>query len=286
MTVSVPDAGLYLSRVMHARVRPVRRSFTYRVFSLLLDIDAPDAGAANCAILSRNRFNILSFHDRDHGLRDGSPLRPWVEDALLRAGIAERPDAIRLLCFPRLWGFVFNPLSVFYCYRAGSLVAVVYEVNNTFGDTHAYVAHIGRNESAAARHSARKVLYVSPLIGMDATYEFAIRNPGQDLSIAIRESDPEGLVLTAVQTGKRRSLTTWQAAKAVLGHPLMNLKIVAAIHAEALGIWAKGARFVEKPVASSTRVSAAEPRQSTQSAPAYDLGYPDKSSRPASLAAE
>ena len=282
----VPPAGLYLSSVMHARTKPVRRKFTYRVFSLLLDIDAPDAGAGNCAVLGRNRFNILSFYDRDHGNRDGSPLRTWAEDALRRAGVAERPDAIRLLCFPRLWGFVFNPLSVFYCYRSGALAAVIYEVNNTFGDTHAYVARIDPDGRAAARHAAHKVLYVSPLIGMDATYEFAIRNPGEHLSIAIRESDPEGLVLTAAQTGSRRPLTTWQAVKAVASHPLMNLKIIAAIHAEALGIWLRGVRLVARPVSGASRVSAAQTLRSARPHATYADQRPILDVRPASVAAE
>lgn len=257
MSGAAPPTGLYLSTVMHARVRPVRRKFSYRVFSLLVDVDAPAAKA--CALLSHNRFNVLGFHDKDHGYRNGAPLRGWVQDILQRAGIAERPDAIRLLCFPRLWGFVFNPLSVFYCYRAGALRAVIYEVNNTFGDTHAYVAPIGSDEAGAARHAVDKVLYVSPLIGMTARYEFALRAPDERLSLAIREAGPDGLILTAVQTGERRALTTWEAAKAVLRHPLMTVKIVAAIHWEALGTWLRGARYVSRPLAPSVPVSVATP---------------------------
>lgn len=254
---------------MHARVRPVRRKFTYRVFSLFLDIDDVGAAARGCAILSHNRFNILSFNDSDHGKRDGTPLRQFVEDSLLRAGIAERPDTIRLLCFPRLWGLVFNPLSVFYCYRAGRLCAVLYEVNNTFGDTHTYVAPI-ESDSPVARHEADKTLYVSPLIGMKARYEFAIRNPQERLSLAIRESGPEGLILTAVQTGERRALTSWEAVKAVVRHPLMTIKILAAIHSEALGTWLRGARFVARPLAPETPVSLARPSSGSMDSPYRD----------------
>jgi DUF1365 family protein len=256
--IAPADPGLYVGRVMHARVQPVRRRFVYRVFSLFVDIDDVPAAARGCAILSFNRFNVLAFHERDHGRRDGSPLRPWVEDCLARAGIGETPDAVRLLCFPRLWGLVFNPLSVFYCYRQGRLFAVVYEVNNTFGDTHAYVAPVPAGDGAA-RHSAAKTLYVSPLIGMQATYEFALRAPDERLSIAIRESGAEGLVLTAVQTGVRRPLTTWSALKAVATHPLMTLKVLGAIHLEALGLWLRGARFVARPVAPAGPVSRAVP---------------------------
>lgn len=281
MTLAPPPAGLFLSRVMHARVRPVRRRFVYRVFSLFIDIDAPSASVRDCRILSHNRFNILSFRDADHGRRDGAPLRPFVEDTLQRAGIASRPDAIRLLCFPRLWGFVFNPLSVFYCYEKGRLRAVIYEVNNTFGDTHAYVARVDPDDPVA-RHEADKTLYVSPLIGMKARYEFALRDPRDRLSLAIRESTPEGLVLTAVQTGERRPLTTWEAVKAVLRHPLMTLKVVAAIHVEALGTWLRGARYIPRPLPTETAVSLACPASGRGPQP-YISEVPPKS---LSLAAE
>lgn len=258
MSGDAPPPGLFLSRVMHARVRPVKRRFVYRVFSLFLDIDDPAASTRGCAIFSHNRFNILSFRNADHGRRDGAPLRSFVEDALQRAGIAETPDAIRLLCFPRLWGVVFNPLSVFYCYRAGRLTAVLYEVNNTFGDTHTYAARI---DPAAdlARHAADKTLYVSPLIGMKARYEFAIRDPRERLSLAIRESGDDGLILTAIQTGERRPLTTTEALKAVARHPLMTLKILGAIHLEALVSWLRGVRFVARPLAPEMPVSLARP---------------------------
>lgn len=251
---------------MHARTRPVRRKFTYRVFSLFLDIDDVAATARECAILSYNRLNILTFRDSDHGKRDGSALRGFVEDALLRVGIGERPDSIRLLCFPRLFGLVFNPLSVFYCYRAGRLYAVLYEVNNTFGDTHTYVARIDPLQPSA-RHEADKTLYVSPLIGMEAKYEFALRDPRERLSLAIRESGPDGLILTAVQTGEYRPLTTWEALKAVIRHPLMTIKILSAIHVEALATWLRGARYVARPLAPETPVSLARPSSISDAAP-------------------
>lgn len=250
--MSVPPPGLYLSRVMHMRVTP-RRRFTYRVFSLFVDIDA----VSICGGLSHNRFNVLSFRDRDHGYRDGHPLRLWVHDMLEAAGIHERPEAIRLLCFPRLWGFVFNPLSVFYCYRGGALMAVIYEVNNTFGETHAYVAAAEGN--GIEWHSAEKAFYVSPLIGMAARYDFALRPPDAELSLAISESGPDGPILTAMQTGRYRKLSGWGVTRAVLGHPLMTLKVVAAIHCEALFAWVRGAKPVARPPRPGHPVTVARP---------------------------
>ena len=256
MSAAAAPPALYLARVMHARTTPARR-FTYRVFSLLLDIDDLAGSAAGCALLSIERFNVLSFRRKDHGRRDGSELRPWVEACLSRAGIAERPDAIRLLAFPRLWSFAFNPLSIYYCYANGRLRAVVYDVRNTFGESHAYVAPIETQNDCFARHAADKVFYVSPLIGMRGTYRFALKDPGESLSIAIQLFDDAGLVLTATQTGSRRLLTSWEACKAVAGHPLMTLKVIAAIHWEALGTWLKGAHLVERPAPAAVTVSRA-----------------------------
>ena len=153
-------SALYLGRVMHKRLRPFRHKFTYRVFSLVLDLD--ELPYLGLRWLSYNRFNLLSFHDRDHGPRDGSPLRPWVEDALRRGGLEPDGGPIRLLCFPRVLGYVFNPLSVYFCYsRARRLRAVLYEVKNTFGDQVAYLIPVpdGWRPGEPILQSADKALY-------------------------------------------------------------------------------------------------------------------------------
>lgn len=237
--MQVPPPALYAGRVMHARLKPFRHRFSYRLFSLLIDIDDPAASNASW-LLRHNRFGVLSFHDADHGFRDGSPLRPWVMRVLADTGLAMEVGAVRLLCFPRLLGFVFNPISIYYVFSPdGACCAVIYEVNNTFGETHTYVAPV--SGEGVISQEAEKTFYVSPFIGMKATYAFSLRVPGEKLSIAIHQRDPEGALLVATQSGNRKPLSTREILKAVLRHPLMTLNVVLRIHTQALRLWWKGA---------------------------------------------
>jgi DUF1365 family protein len=225
------------------RLIPRRHRFRYRVFSILVDLDRLDGVVASSRILRRNRFGILSFNDRDHGARDGSDLRGWVDAELARAGFA-RPARVELLCFPRMWGFVFNPLSVYYCFGADdALHAVLYEVKNTFGEQIAYVIPAGPERGGAHRHCQMKAMPVSPFIGMDQTYRFDVSVPGERLALRIRQAGPEGETLIATQTARARPFSDAALARAVLGHPLMTIKVFAAIHWEALRLWMKGVRI-------------------------------------------
>ena len=229
---------IYRGQVMHRRHRPVGHRFRYRVFTLLLDLDRSEAAAHGLRLFSWNRFNLFSFHDRDHGPRDGSSLRPWVEDRLREAGIDPDGGAMRLLCFPRILGYVFNPLSLYFCHRRdGSLAAMVYEVNNTFGEQYAYVLPAAHGE---AHHRCAKSFYVSPFIGMSASYAFRLRAPDERLAISIRETDAQGPLLDAVLTGLRSDLTDLKLARCFVAYPLMTLKVIAAIHFEAFRLWRKG----------------------------------------------
>jgi hypothetical protein len=245
------EAGaLFVGKVMHHRLRPFRHRFVYRVFSLYLDIDRIGDAARRLRWLSVNRPNLFAFYDRDHGARDGSALRPWVEAGLARRGIDLEGGAIRLLCFPRVLGYVFNPLSIYYCFHAdGSLRAILYEVKNTFGDQHAYVLPVEERAKGGGpvEQAVDKHFYVSPFIGMEARYRFRLAPPGERLQVAIRQSVPEGQLLVATLTGRRRRLTDRALAWAFVTHPLMTVKVVAAIHWEALWLWAKGATFHRRP---------------------------------------
>jgi DUF1365 family protein len=242
--------ALYVGRVMHARLKPFRHRFAYRVFTCLFDVDEIPSLAARLRLLAHNRFGLFSFHDRDHGPRDGSPLRPWVERRLAEAGIAIGRGRIELLCFPRLLGYVFNPLSIFFCRdESGRLAAIVYEVKNTFGDQHAYVLPAGARQdpSQPVTHQTDKTFYVSPFIHMECTYRFRLTEPGDRLAVLIRQTDAAGELLVATLTGTRRALDDRSLALAFLRHPLMTLKVIAAIHWEALRLWVKGARLVPRP---------------------------------------
>ena len=237
---------LYFGQVMHKRLRPFSHRFRYSVFSLFLDLDELPALTRKLPLLSHNRFNVFGFLDRDHGPQDGSPLRPWAEAQLAAAGIDLQGGALRLLCFPRILGFVFNPLSIWFCHhRDGSLRAIIYEVKNTFGDQHCYLVPVsgGNRDKRPILQSCDKNFYVSPFIEMAAAYRFRLREPDERLSILIRQAVKEGEILLATLTGRRVAIDRGGLWRALFRYPLMTVKVVAAIHWEALWIWGKGARF-------------------------------------------
>ena len=228
-------SGIYTGVVVHKRLRPRRHWLSYRVFSLLLDLDElPELPLRWLAV---NRPGLLSFREADHG--DGGALRPWVAARLAGAGIvADGP--VRLLCYPRMLGYVFNPLTVYFCHRSdGSLAAVIYEVHNTHGERHAYVLPGGEG---TVRQSCAKAFFVSPFMPMDCVYHFTITPPGDSVSVGIVETDGEGTLLTATFSGTFAPLTDPALLRAVLAHPLMTLKVTAAIHWEAIKLLAKGLR--------------------------------------------
>lgn len=239
------DHRLYVGEVMHMRLRPFRHQFRYRVFTALLDIDRLET--AESKLFHIDRFGVFSFHRRDHGPRDGTLLRPWVERKLASAG-RPPPARIMLLSMPRLLGYGFNPLSVFFCHGArGQLESVIYQVKNTFGDQIPYVLSAEADDDGAVRHEQGKEMFVSPFIGMDQTYRFTIRAPDARLAIRIRQHDKEGDWLIATQNGLRRPMTDRTLARLIFTHPLAAFKVIGAIHWQALKLWIKGARFHRYP---------------------------------------
>lgn len=257
--------ALYWAQVMHARAIPFRHRFVYRLFTLLLDVDRLGETAGRLRFLSYNRLNLFSVHDRDHGACDGTPLRNWVERTAADAGAPFGGGPVRLLAFPRVLGYVFNPISVYFCHRPdGTLATVIYEVHNTFGGRHAYVARAEGEPGALLRHSADKVFYVSPFIGMTARYAFRLRAPGRSLALGIDQATPEGHLLTATLTGTRAPLSDGALLRAALRFPLMTLGVIGRIHWQALRLWWKGARYhpdAPPPPAPATRAFSSDPAQ-------------------------
>jgi uncharacterized protein len=241
------NSAIYPGVVHHARLKPQSHRLRYRVFNLLLDLD--ELPAMNTRLFGYNRAALIAFHDKDHGDRSGAPLRPWVESKLAAAGIAFDGGAIGLLCMPRVLNHVFNPLSLYFCYaRDGALTAIVYEVNNTFGESHAYVLRADAPDAVGRIvQSCDKRFYVSPFQPMDLTYDFNILPPGDATSTAMVVKNVDGPVLTASFTGKRAPLTDANLLRQWLAHPLLSLKVLAGIHWEALFIWLKGGKFHSNP---------------------------------------
>ena len=253
---------LYVGRVMHKRLIPFRHRLDYRVFSLYLDLDELPALSRRLRLFSHNRWNLFSFQDRDHAARDGTGLRPWIERQLAEAGIDLEGGPVRLLCFPRILGYVFNPLTIWFCHhRSGRLAAILYEVRNTFGEKHGYLLPVDphREPGTPIRQSCDKGFYVSPFIGMVATYHFRLVEPDERLAVLIRQWTPEGELLVASQLGRRESLSDASLLRVFLSHPLMTLKVIAAIHWQALKLWRRGARLVPRPAAPRQAVTIVRP---------------------------
>lgn len=241
--------ALYVGEVMHARLKPFGHRFTYRVFSLLADVDRLDALDRMSRFLSVDRRNLVSFRQSDHVERQNETLRQFAGRLLLDAGV-DRPDRLLLLAYPRILGYVFNPLSVFFAYDAqGELVALIYCVRNTFGQRHSYVVPVeaGQLTAAGVRQSRRKLFHVSPFIGMDARYDFRVMPPGECVRLRIHETEDGSPVLAATFSGALRPLTNAALGACLLRMPLMTFKVVASIHWQALKLWLKGARFRPSP---------------------------------------
>lgn len=231
--------AIYTGHVAH--MRPGKHRLRYPVFMLTLDLDEPPTGLKH---LKHNRNALFAFFDRDHGERRDAPLKPQIEAKLRDAGIPWHGGRIVLLTMPRLFNYVFNPLSVYFCWRRdGSLAALAHEVSNTFGERHFYVLP-PRETDGAITQSCDKAFFVSPFLEMGLRYEFRITPPGEVVRVAMTVKRGEHIALTASFAGKHRELTDANLLRAWITHPLMTLKVIAGIHWEALQMWLKGIRFI------------------------------------------
>ena len=240
------NSCIYNGEVTHTRFKPVRHFLKYKTFSLLIDLDEINFLDKSIGIFSHNKFNIFSFYDKDHGDRDGGNLKDWVISNLKKFRIKENITNIKVLCYPRILGYVFNPLSIFYCYEKDKLVAIFYEVKNTFNEQHTYIFKIKNNEEIIQK--CRKKFYVSPFMDMETFYNFKLINPNDKLSVFIKQTDADGTILTATQTGDKKEFSYKQLAINFLKYPLMTIKIISSIHYEALLLWKKGAIYRKRDV--------------------------------------
>lgn len=239
-------SALYLGRVRHTRLQPVHHDFEYRVYYGLFDIDELDYLDRRLRLFSVGKRNLASFYPEDHGPIDGSSLRVWAEAVLGEAGVDIDGGRIELLAFPRILGYAFNPLSVWYCYGSdGDLKGVLHEVRNTFGDRHVYVVPI--DDEKAHRHSFNKAMHVSPFNPMEQSYHFTVNRPGKRLQVAIELADNNGTVFRAGMRLSRIPLTDRGLLEVFVTHPLVTLKVIAGIHWQALRLWVKGAAYRKRP---------------------------------------
>jgi DUF1365 family protein len=252
-------SSLYRGRVRHTRLRPSRHDFSYRVFYGLFDIDEFERLDRRLHLFSFERFNLFSLRASDHGPDDGTPLRRWADEVLGDAGVDLEGGRVMLLAFPRVFGYVFNPISVWYCFGPDEgLRAVIHEVRNTFGDKHMYVVPL---DSAGLDHAFAKALHVSPFMDMDATYRFAMNVPDEHLTVGIRQHDDDGPLFRAALTASRMPFTDRNLLRLFFTHPLVTIKAITAIHWEALHLWRKGAGFRRRPEAPERSVTVVTPVQ-------------------------
>ena len=235
------NSCIYNGEVNHTRFKPVKHFLNYKTFSLFIDLDEIEQLDKSISIFSHNKFNIFSFYNKDHGDRDGSCLKKWVISNLKKYKIEGNISKIKILCYPRIFGYVFNPLSIIYCYENEKLKSIFYEVKNTFNEQHTYIFKIKDGEEI--KQKCKKKFYVSPFMDLETFYNFKLINPNQRLSVMIKQTDAEGTVLTATQTGDKKEFNFKQLLINFIKYPLMTLKIISSIHFEALLLWKKGAIY-------------------------------------------
>jgi len=251
-------ASLYFGEVMHARLKPRAHRFSYRVMSLLIDLDRLEEADGQSPLFGVNRAALYSFHEADHGERDGSSLRAYAHRRAAEQGIDLAGGRVLLLCYPCLLGYTFNPLSVYFCHKAcGTLALIIYEVRNNFGEMHSYVLPVRSGERSAAgiRQTQDKLFLGSPFVEMAMRYHFRISPPGDEVRLRILETDRDGPLLAATFSGRRARLTTSALLWSFVALPLVTLKIIAAIHWEALRLWLKGVRLVPRPHAAAAKAN-------------------------------
>ncbi len=249
--------------VRHSRLRPAANTFSYGVFTLMLPLRTLGDAGLGSRLCSRNRINLLSFHDRDHG--DGqSPLLDWIDRLLQAEGVADADGEIWLQTFPRVLGYVFNPVSFWFCHRKdGALRAIVCEVNNTFGERHCYLLDTGTPLAWGQALAARKVFHVSPFCAVEGSYRFRFMRTTQRVGDAdierivarIDYHDAQGPLLLTSVSGSLQPLRDAAAVRAFLQHPMMTLGVIARIHWQALKLFAKRVPFFSKPLPPTHTVS-------------------------------
>ena len=251
------ETCIYKGFVTHRRFKPLRHYFSYKTFSILFDLKEIEDLHKKIGIFSFNKFNIFSFYNKDHGSRDGNDLTEWVKKNLKNYNLDFNVSKIKLLCFPRVLGYVFNPLSIFYCYDENVLKAILYEVKNTFNEQHNYIFPVN-NSSKIITQQCNKKFYVSPFIKMDTFYNFRLTEPEESIRILIKQTDKEGKVLVACQIGNRQTMSFKNLLVNFFTHPMMTFKIMISIHYEALRLWKKGAKFKKRKVKIKNNISLEE----------------------------
>jgi hypothetical protein len=251
--------ALAFGEVRHARLRPVRHAFRYPAFFLRVPVHRLDGRSRGSWLFGANRPALLAFAEADHGT--GGAARDWIR-GLLRAGGVEADGEVWLHTFPRVLGYVFKPVSFWYCHDAGgALRAVVAEVNNTFGERHCYLltAPGGGPLRQGAELRAAKVFHVSPFCGVEGRYRFRFANLPERSIARVDHDDEAGPVLQTSLSGRYRPLDARGCLRALAGYPAFTFGVMLRIHWQALRLWAKRVPFFRKPAPPALPVTRGSP---------------------------
>ena len=251
--------SLICGNVAHSRLRPKRNAFRYGIYYLALPLTELDSNQHNNLPLAIDRPGLISFHRKDHGPHDGSPLTPWARDILTAHGITKADGPITLVTMPRILGYVFNPISFWLCQdRQQALRAVICEVHNTFGETHSYLCHKDDQSIITPGDTlcAAKQFHVSPLLKREGSYRFQFNIQADHFSARINYRDATGTpTLTTSLIGKPTPLTRHSLRRAFWRYPLITIKAITLIHWQALKLLAKGLSYQMKPKQHRIRIS-------------------------------
>jgi uncharacterized protein len=258
-------SAIYSGQVVHKRLTPRHNAFTYRVFALALDVDEIPDIAETLRMFGHNQRRLVSFYDKDYGRGGDGTVSAHIRSTLMEAGLQAACNRIVLLCYPRLLGFVFNPLSVYFCYgTADQLKAVVYEVSNTFRERTSYIIPVQPTDGTALNVSSvhqtcAKEMYVSPFTPRAAQYSFHVAPPRDEVVVGVSLRDQNGPLLKTHFRGARIPLTDRSLAAMVARHPLMTAKVVGGIHLEAARLWFKGVPLVKRHTSGRHTISVIQP---------------------------
>ncbi len=240
--------AIYDGAIVHKRLRPRIHALKYKVFAVLLECEQLQELGKASRLFSYNRFNLFSLYDRDHG--DGENIQAYLKNIASNASTDEAVCRFSMLCYPRILGYVFNPLTVYFGFdSAGRIQLLVYEVNNTFGERQTYVLPVDTAQGNTISQGCKKRFYVSPFNSIEGDYRFRVKGPDDNLCVGIALADTGGPMLKAYFRAERRDFTDRVLANMLMRHGWMTLKIIAGIHYEAMKLWLKGLRLQRRPAA-------------------------------------